>query len=256
MSTNTLVIPDNIKAMLAKSSVASVDAMESGASSVPRISLRKSKFTGKVNDEELKLGETIDVVILGIEPGHGFNKTFYKDTYQPGSTDPPDCSSTDGVKPDGFVSNPQNNLCATCPQNQWGSATSTSGKKSKACKDSKRLYVKLAEELADPSKPTYLLNVTVMSLKPFSEYGKNLTRQGIPTPSIVITRLSFNEAATVPQLVFTLVGLLDDTHCQKAIEFADAKEWSYAPAESNDKQALPTAAPSSTAVQTTSLDNW
>lgn len=214
-----------VQAMLAKSTVATVDEMESGGGGVPRISLKKSKFTTKNGDEETKHGESIEVVILGITPSHGFSHTYYEHGYQPGSTDAPDCQSTDGIRPDRFVSTPESEVCRTCPKQVWGSAVSMSGGKAKACKDSKRLYVKFAEELTDPDKPTYLLTVTVMSLKPFGAYGKLLAKEGIPTPAIAITRLGFDEDASVPKLTFELLGVMGDEEVKTSLAIAEDKEW-------------------------------
>jgi len=214
-----------IQKMLAKSQVAKVDEMESGGGGVPRISLKKSKFTAKVGDEEIKLGEEIDVVILGITPPHGFSHTYYIDGYTPGSADAPDCQSADGIRPDGFVSDPVSDVCRKCPKQVWGSAKSMSGGKAKACKDSKRLYVKLAEDLQDAEAPTYLLNVTVMSLKPFGAYGKLLANEGIPTPAIAITKLGFDDDASVPKLTFELVGIMDDQNVESALAIAEKKDW-------------------------------
>jgi len=214
-----------VQAMLAKSTVTTVDEMESGSGGVPRISLKKSKFTAKNGDDEIKLGESIEVVILGITPPHGFSRTYYESGYTAGSADAPDCQSTDSIRPDNFVSSPESEICRTCKQAVWGSAVSMSGGKAKACKDSKRLYVKLAENLADPDAPVYLLNVTVMSLKPFGAYGKLLANEGIPTPAIAITRLAFDEEASVPKLTFEFVGVMHDTHVGTALALAEDKAW-------------------------------
>ena len=214
-----------VKAMLAKSNVAQVTSMESGSGGVPRISLKKSKFTAKNGDEELKLGESIQVVILDVAPMIGFNKTYYAEGYKPGSADAPDCSSDDGLRPNSFASSPQNDKCVTCKMNQWGSAVSMSGGKAKACKDSKRLYVKLAEELNDDKAPVYLLNVTVMSLKPFGAYGKALAADGIPSPALVITELGFDEDASVPKLTFKNLGIMGDKEVEAALGLAEAKAW-------------------------------
>lgn len=214
-----------IAAMLAKSTVDTVESMESGGGGVPRISLKKSKFTAKNGDDEIKLGEEIDVVILGITPPHGFSKTYYAGAYKPGSTDAPDCTSTDGIHPDNQISDPQSDVCRTCEQSQWGSAVSMSGGKAKACADSKRLYVKLAEELTDPKAPIYLVTVTVMSLKPFGAYGKLLANNGIPTPAIAITKLGFDEEASVPKLTFELVGVMDDANVKESLALAEDKSW-------------------------------
>lgn len=228
-----------IQAMLAKTtSVTTTDEMESGSGGVPRISLKKNKFRIKIGEEEKVLGEEINVVIVGINPSRGFAKTYYEGGYKPGSTDAPDCSSTDGIHPDNFVSNPPSDKCRTCEMNQWGSAKSMSGGKAKACKDSKQLHVKLAEELNDPDAPVYILIVTVLSLKPFGAYGKLLAKEGIPTPSIAITKLGFDEDADVPKLTFELVGIMDDDNVKTALAIAEEKDWEYKPVDMPNKQQL------------------
>lgn len=227
-----------IQAMLAKSNVTTTDDMESGSSGVPRISLKKSKFTAKAGDDELKLGETIDVVILGINPERGFARTWYEGGYTAGSTDAPSCSSTDGLYPDNFVTDPPSDKCRTCDKAQWGSAKSMSGGKAMACKMSKQLYVKIAEELDDVEKPTYLLIVTVLSLKAFGAYGKLLAKEGIPTASIVVTRLGFDEGADVPKLTFELIGVMDEDNVKASLAIAEEKDWEYKPAEMSNKQKL------------------
>ena len=258
MSTE-LQVPKNIAAMLANKNVANVQQMDTGSGGVPRISLKKSKFTAKNGEEEIKLGEEIHVVILGIDPPIGFAKTFYESGYTAGSADAPDCSSDDGVRPNSFVNDPQHDKCATCPKNQWGSAKSMSGKKAKACKDSKRLHVKLAEELDNPDAPIYIMGVTVLSLKPFGDYGKSLAKQGIPTPSIVITKLGFDEDASVPKLTFEAVGVMDEANCTKALEIAEEKPWdsfkNTAPVA--NKQAIEAPVESEEAkVDADALNNW
>ena len=214
-----------IQAMLAKSNVSTVQDMDTGSGGVPRISLKKSKFTAKIGDDETKLGDEINVVILGIDPPNGFCKTYYESGYTPGSADAPDCQSDDGQRPSPFVETPMSDSCRTCEKNQWGSAKSMSGGKAKACKDSKRLHVKLAEDLQDSEAPIYIITVTVMSLKPFGAYGKLLAKEGIPTPSICITKLGFNDEASVPQLTFDLVGVMDDDNVSSALSIAEEKPW-------------------------------
>lgn len=254
-----------IAAMLAKSSVATVDTMESGGGGVPRISLKKSKFTAKNGDDEIKLGEEINVVILDVSPSHGFSKTYYEGAYVAGSTDAPTCQSADGIRPDAFADNKQSDLCRTCEKAQWGSAKSMSGGKAKACADSKRLYIKLAEELTDPDAPVYLITVTVMSLKPFGAYGKKLASEGIPTPAIAITKLGFDEEASVPKLTFELVGIMDDSNVKEALALAEEKKWDQkittpqtAMPQADQAKELPQEPITSTdeAIEGSELENW
>jgi len=213
-----MAISAKVKAMLAASQVTTTEEMEGTSGGVSRITLRKSKFTLKHDGEENVLKDPhLDVVILSISPKIGFTHTYYEAGYTPGAAEAPDCSSLNGTHPDRGVGQPQSDLCRKCPQQVWGSAKSMSGGKAKACKDSKHLYVKLAEELDDDAAPIYLLNVTIMSLRAFGAYGKALHKDGITTPVIVITRLEFDDAADVPVLTFENLGLLDDDSCELAI---------------------------------------
>lgn len=223
--TTELVIPDYLKAMIAGSEVASMD-LESGRMAVPRISLKGMKFRFKENGEEVeRLGGDLDCIIVGISPEHGTAKTFYAGKYNPDSADPPDCSSADGVAPDGWINDPVNSRCASCPNNKFGSAIGTSGKKSKACRDSRLLYVVRAEELNQELPKVWVLTVTVSSLKNFTNYGRLLAKKGIPSPSLVITRVSFDEDVDFPKLVFNPLGVLTEDLAKRSMNMAEEKEW-------------------------------
>lgn len=241
---NDLAIPDYLKDMMASTAAPQTNDMVSGGVTTPRISLKGKIFRFKEGGEELeKIKENLDVVIVGVMPEHGTAKTFYEGEYNPDSSDPPDCSSTDGVQPDTWVTNPINNLCATCANNKFGSAISMAGKKSKACRDSRRLYVVKASEMKNEEPKVWLLNVTVSSLKPLNNYSKELAKQGISTPSVVITRLNFDDDADYPMLVFDALGCLNQEMATVSLAIAEEKEWdmptSAPKAIASDKQAMP-----------------
>jgi len=191
--------------------------------SIPRISLKGRKFRLIEGGEEVrKPSDEIFVVILAVEPGAGLmQKTYYKAGYVSGSSAPPDCSSTNGITPDTFVTDPVAPKCAACPMNVFGSATSTNGKKTKACRDSKRLWV------VEPDKmdgTVYALNVPVSSLKAMAEYGSMLSRQGIPAAA-VITKLSMADSE-FPQIQFDLLGFLEEEILVKAMDRHEQQDWS------------------------------
>jgi len=214
-----IALPDYLKDLLDDSSASLISA----TSSVPRLSLKGQKFRFIVDGEEVKrVNDELLVVIMGVEPERGMCKTFYREGYQPDSSDPPDCSSTDGVTPDAWVSNPVSSKCATCEMNAWGSAKSMAGGKAKACRDSKRLYITEAKELEDGT--IYLLNVTVASLKALSQYGKLLAENRVPM-SAAITKLVMDEDADHPKLDFEFVGILKEAKGKAALARAAKKEW-------------------------------
>lgn len=219
-----LALPDWLKAKIDQGEVrADAEKVISAVDSVPRISLKSRRFNFIENgDVKMKTADPIHVVIVGVQPEHGMAKTFYEGEYQPGDSSPPDCSSFDGVRPDSWITSPQSEKCATCPQNKWGSAKAMSGGKAKACRDSKRLMVVNAKNIAEGT--VYTLNVTVASLKNLSNYGKELAKKGIPLEA-VITTISIDEDSDWAMLHFDAAGVLNEAQGTVAIERANRREW-------------------------------
>jgi hypothetical protein len=177
-----------------------------GGEAIPRISIKGSRFRIVEGSTETVLDTTtIDVVVVGANPR--LSKTWYAKAWTPESEpSSPDCFSMDGVSPDASSAEPQNDLCASCPQNAWGSKVTPQGKQIKACSDQKRLAVVAAD---DPTGPIYLLQVTPAALQGLGSYQKELSHRGIPA-EIVRTRLSFDTAASFPKLKFDFGGFLDE----------------------------------------------
>jgi hypothetical protein len=182
-----------------------MDQLRSGLSSgesVPRISLKGARFRIKDGDAETVLDQTnIDVIILGANTGVA--KSYYAGAYDPSAEQTgPDCASMDGVRPLADAPNPQNDVCASCPMNVWGSKITPQGQKIKACSDSKHIAVVAADA---PSGPVYKLIVTASVLKDFNAYLVQLGRRGL-SPELVRTRLAFDPNASYPKLTFNLGG--------------------------------------------------
>lgn len=217
--TNQVKLPDYLLELTDKVEE-SIGLISSGVS-VPRISIRGRQFRFVVDGEEvLKQTEPIHIIILGVEPDKGMAKTFYASGYQPGSSDPPDCSSWDGVSPDSWVDRPQSDFCANCEKNIWGSATALSGKKAKACKESKRLMV---VDTKDVKGQVYIFNVTIASLKALSEYGKFLISNNIPMAA-AITQIAFVDSE-FPQVEFNFAGILNKDMGTLMLKRSNDKEW-------------------------------
>ncbi len=182
--------------------------------SIPRISLKGARFRIKEGESETVLDSTtLDIVIVGANPR--LSKTWYAKAWTPDAEpSAPDCSSLDGIRPSADSTDPQNDLCATCPHNAWGSKVTPMGQKVKACSDLKRLAVVAAD---DPTGPIYLLQVTPAALKGLNQYQRELAMRGI-APEIVKTRISFDTDASFPKLNFGFGGFLDEN----AMEAVDA----------------------------------
>jgi hypothetical protein len=247
---NDIVIPDYLKAMMAQGVVKDTTAdMLSQSGGVPRLTTKGKTFRFKNGEEEVKSGQSVDLIIIGQNPEKGMAHTFYKDGYTPDSNSPPDCSSNNGVVPDAWITNPVSDVCARCPNQAWGSAKSMSGGKAKACKDSRHLYVAKAEDFSKNPETAvlYLMQVTVNSLKNYSDYGKSLAMKGLPGPQFVITRVTFDDEASVPLTKYEMIGVLNDKLGMSSHTRAEKKEWSFNTGQaligsdgpSNNKRELP-----------------
>jgi hypothetical protein len=160
---------------------------------------------------------TIDVVLVQANPMP--SKIFYAKQYEEGANDQPDCFSNDGVRPDASVKDPVNDLCASCPNNVWGSRITPAGKKSRACSDARRMAVVFANDLYEAGDDCMklLLRVPPASLNPLKDYAeKVLAPKGIPFFGIV-TRIGFDVNAAHPQFTFKPARFLNDEEAEAIV---------------------------------------
>lgn len=219
-------IPEYLKKYMATAEApaasSDADSMASSSMSIPRISLKAKKFRWIDQGEEVKAEPVTHGVILAVEPEAGkFVKTYYDGPYSPGDTSPPTCTSSDGVRPDQWVTTPQNDLCATCKWNVFGSATSLKGKKAKKCRDSKRLWMVMPEAI---DGTVFGLNTPVTSLGALSDLGKKIKETGLPLSAAVI-KMSMHEDESFPIVLFELAGWLNEKSGEEAIARNQAKNW-------------------------------
>lgn len=181
--------------------------------SYPRISIKGARFRIVEGKSETVLdSNTLEAVIVGANPR--LSKTWYAKEWNPDvEATGPDCYSLDGVSPHSSVEDPQNDLCASCPHNAWGSKVTPNGQQVKACSDQKRLAIVAAD---DPEGAVYLLSVTPAALKGLNQYQKELSVRGI-APEIVRTKISFDTNASFPKLMFAFGGF-NDEQTQTAVD--------------------------------------
>lgn len=172
----------------------------------PRISIKGARFRIVEDGTETVLDTTaLEVVIVGANPK--LSKTYYAKAWdKDAEPTAPDCYSLDGIKPHPESESPQNDMCAGCPHNAWGSKIGPQGQLLKACTDQKRLAIVAAD---DPDGPVYLLQVTPAALKGLNAYHKELSMRGIPA-EIVRTKITFDTDASFPKLKFGFGGFLDE----------------------------------------------
>ena len=197
-------LPAHLQALAGFQSVGKDLAAQATSAGHPRISIKASRFRlVDVQGDEVVVQTTyLDVIIVDANPYK--TKTYYAAQYNPAETDfkSPDCFSNDGAGPSANSTSPQCGSCAACPHNVWGSKITPSGAQTKACSDSQRLAVILAD---NPDGPVYELKVPAASISNIANYAKTLAQRGIPIPGIV-TRVEFDTKSDFPKLTFTPKG--------------------------------------------------
>ena len=172
-----------------------------------KLSIKNSSFNIVSNNmdpsrDATLTGTTLEVIVVGAQPG--LSKQWYKGEWSEDSSNTPDCFSLNGETPHISSSSPQNEVCALCEHNAWGSSITPQGNKVKACSDIKRLAIIFADRLDDE---VYLLQVTPSSLKNLNAYHKTLSMRGI-VPEISKTIISFDNSVMFPKLEFKFGGLV------------------------------------------------
>ena len=159
---------------------------------------------------------SIDVVVLAAS--QYVSKVWYEQGYVEGETNPPDCFSPNGVVPDASSTKKQNNTCAGCKQNAWGSKITPAGKKAKACNDSKRAAVAPLGDIRNEAfGGPMLLRVPAASLADFGNYGDGLDARGYKYFSVG-TKMSFDPGEAYPKLVFDPIRPLTDTEAEAVVD--------------------------------------
>jgi hypothetical protein len=165
---------------------------------------------------------SVEVVVIKVSAAK--SKIFYKDGYKEGSTEAPDCFSTNGVTPDPQSKAKQHDVCATCPMNQWGSRTTTAGKKGKACSDAKRAAIAPLHDIKNEARGgPLLLRVPAASLQGLAGYVDQLKSMGFPYCAVG-TRISFDAAEAYPKFVFGAIRPLTDAEADAVIELRDSRQ--------------------------------
>lgn len=192
---------------------------------IPKIEIRSGNFI--VDDAPVE-GNELEVVVLTAIHAN----TYYAEEWDPNVISLPVCYAFGDPKSDDpeaemaphpEAEEPQHDNCAECPLNQFGSAPRGKGK---ACKNSRRLAVMLAEELDDPaSADVRVLTVSPTNLKGWSAYANLLAKtHGLP-PIGVVTRIKIvPDPKNQYKLLFSYVESISFTDDLADALFARADE--------------------------------
>jgi hypothetical protein len=163
----------------------------------------------------------IEVVIIGMRDNTS-NQYYAK--YEANSAKMPDCFSTDGITPDDRVdpNTKQNPICAGCPQKKPGSAFTTEGKPTKACRDTRKLAVIPHFQLMSGEYNEYgggmLYTVTPTSLKNFNNYMKLHLPSIGHTSFSVATRMIFDPDSKWQKIIFRPFQALSEDEAARVNE--------------------------------------
>ena len=138
------------------------------------------------NPENVK---EFSAVILSQHPLRAYYKTQYT-----GGSNPPDCGSYDGViGVPGENSGCVGGNCKNCPYNRFGS----DGKKGKACKERRRLYLLMEGQIFP-----IIFSLPTGSLQTFSKYIRKLLEKGYRSNSVV-TRFTLKKATSSDGIAYS-----------------------------------------------------
>jgi hypothetical protein len=187
------------------------------------LSIKGAKFRAKAGGEDILITNeegdpkaSLEVILLQANPH--ISKTYYKESFEEGSAEEPDCFSINGDAPSSRSPFPQAKLCAICPQNKFGSKISDSGKESKACADTRRVAVVPAGDIENEQwGGPMLLRVPTMSLGDMATYGRAMKAKGFPYNTIV-TRISFDTDVSYPKLKFKAARPVTDEEAEQIVK--------------------------------------
>ena len=114
------------------------------------------------------------------------------------------CSSNDGVVPAADTATPQENKCAICTHNQWGSKITPNGKRGKRCREFSQLSL-----IQLPSRHKLSLVVPATSLRALRDYEKQVVSRGEKL-SNVVTKIDTTESNNRTSLSFRVTRFLQD----------------------------------------------
>lgn len=159
----------------------------------------------------------MQVVILD----HVHENSYYPGRFDPTNTKPPVCfalgrGNGEDLAPHENSSDPQSDICAECPMNEWGSSDYGKGK---ACKNSRRLALLDESALEEGEGDVMYLKLPVTSVKNWSNYVKSLAGAKKRPPFGVITEISVvPDKKTQYQIEFKFVGLVEHDYMELVME--------------------------------------
>lgn len=184
----------NIQAELRKQAEANAARVEPGGGKSIRIGQDKS-FT---LPDGTKTREALQLVVVDFVS----RNEYYEGAYNKDEIVPPNCFAIHPepkqLVPSDNSPDKQNDTCAGCPMNEFGSAPTGAGK---ACKNTRLLAVLPPD--ADEETEIWTLKVSPTGIKAFDNFVAGVNRAFQLPPVGVVVTVGFSEAKDFPSLEFT-----------------------------------------------------
>lgn len=210
MSGEMTLFKGNLPDYLKNRSLSATTRALMGTSQNKRISIRGGVFRMMVGGQETAKSDERSMQVVMVAAAEHVSRTYYSGQYEEGEQAPPACWSSDGVRPDASIKEPQAQTCANCPQNIAGSGQGDS----RACRFSRRLAVVLANDLNGdvfqlvlPSKSIF--GKVENNKMPLEAYVKYLAAHGVNVEDVV-TEMRFDTDSATPKLTFSPVRPLEE----------------------------------------------
>lgn len=146
-------------------------------------------------------------------------KQYYAKGFVEGDNAAPDCFSIDGKVPSDQSPQKQHSNCAACPMNAFTKINESTGKKTKACQDNRKVAVLPGDDLANELfGGPMLMRVPAASLKDLALFGDTLKARGFSYNSVRV-RISFDLTVSYPKLVLKAIRPLTDEEATQVIEW-------------------------------------
>ncbi len=164
---------------------------------------------GVFSYKDSKIGTEIEVIVLD----HTIENHYYEDDYDSDTPSIPVCFSfskqEDGMVPHEYSTQAQHSDCATCPNNQFGSARRGKGK---ACKNVRRLALILAESAGNVGEAEVAyLKIPVTSVKAWGSYVQQIAGVLKRPPLGVVTTITIvPDEKTQFKMIFKVIEKISD----------------------------------------------
>lgn len=198
-----------------------------GSATGKRISIKGGVFRLIDNGKEITAIEDRHLDVVIVKAASKVSRQFYEAAYDKDApATPPDCSSSDGERPDAFAKNKQSATCLTCPQNQAGSGTGNS----RACRFQQRIAVVLADDMEGPVMQMILPATSIFGKAegdkhPLQSFARYLAAQNPPiNPEQIVTRMKFDTKSESPKLFFAPTRWLTDGEYETIKEQSESED--------------------------------